>query len=671
MVDGIMIIFDKLRQVRLVLVMGLLILVVAVIYGPSLRNGFVHDDEGQIVQNPFVQDLQYTTRAFTSCIWEVQLGTCQGTTSYYRPLQTLSYIISWTVASQPSFFHLVNLLYYLGLAVVVWLFLRIMLPNTLSSGVAFLLWLVHPTHTEAVMWIASVPELLYSLLVVAALLIHVRQSKWQYRAEVVAGLFFLALLAKETAIMLPAVLLVIDVLWRGKKITVAYLSSYRSLGIAVAVYLLLRVRALGGLVQDEAFFSVSKMQWVLSSIATVGEYVTKTVWPVELNPFIPFELTTSVRDWDFVIGLIALAVIIGGARWAKRRHNRVVLLGLSIFVFFLIPVVLPITQLGENVVAERYLLLPSLGVAMIAGWLTTKWYKLLSRGWRIVPGIGVGLIALIWSQQVLAYNPVWQSSQTFYEYAHEVNARHGQIANLAYYNLGTVYEQQDQHEDAQRVYEDIIISEQHFPSIYKTYNNLGKIYANQNRHDEAIELYNKSLAEQPSHIFAMNNLGISYLTQQRYSEALEKFIQALEIDPAYPEAQHNLQFLYQNLVELADAPDQSTFRKFLDMMTRNHSWRTGQHQGGSMQVQEIRPGLGNGVQVTIAVDPSAELALAPAMIFYRIDNKVYLIPAANKVFDANTGTISLQIEPSGAVVTAKGVELYLVMADFRYYVFTI
>lgn len=667
-----MIIFDKLRQMKLVLVIGLVILVVSVVYGPSLRNGFVHDDEGQIVQNPLVQDLQYTARAFTSCIWEVQLGTCRGTTSYYRPLQALSYIISWTVASQPSFFHLVNLLYYLGLAMVVWLFLRAVLPDTLASGVAFLLWLVHPTHTEAVMWIASVPELLYSLLVVAALLVHVRQPKWQYRAEVIAGLFFLALLAKETAIMLPAVLLVIDVLWRGKKITVAYLSSYRRLGIAVAAYLLLRVRALGGLVQDEAFFSVSRIQWVLSSIATVGEYAVKTVWPVELNPFIPFELTTSIWDWDFVIGLVALAVIVGGVGWARRRRNRVVLLGLSIFVFFLAPVVLPITQLGENVVAERYLLLPSLGIAMIAGWLVARWYRLLSRGWRMVPGIGVGLIALIWSQQVLVQNSVWQSSQTFYEYAHEVNAQHGQIANLAYYNLGTVYEQQDQREDAQRVYEDIVTSEQHFPSIYKAYNNLGKLYANQNRHDEAIELYNKSLAEQPSHIFAMNNLGISYLTQQRYSEALEKFIQALEVDPAYPEAQHNLQLLYQNLVKLAEAPEQSAFRNFLDLMTRNHSWRIGQHLDGSMMVQEISPGfLGNGVQVTIAMDPSAELALAPAMIFYRIDGRVYLIPDADKVFVADTGKISLQIEPDDAVVTAGGVELYVVLADFRYYVFNI
>ena len=73
--------------------LALIILVIAGLYGPSLRNGFVHDDEGQIEQNPFVQDLRYANRAFTACIWEAQLGTCQGTTSYYRPLQAQLHII--------------------------------------------------------------------------------------------------------------------------------------------------------------------------------------------------------------------------------------------------------------------------------------------------------------------------------------------------------------------------------------------------------------------------------------------------------------------------------------------------------------------------------------------------------------------------------------------------
>lgn len=75
------------------ILIGLLILLAAVCYGNSLFNGFVYDDEQQILQNPYVKSWHYLPQIIGTTVWSF-IGAA-GTTNYYRPLMTFTYLLLW------------------------------------------------------------------------------------------------------------------------------------------------------------------------------------------------------------------------------------------------------------------------------------------------------------------------------------------------------------------------------------------------------------------------------------------------------------------------------------------------------------------------------------------------------------------------------------------------
>ncbi len=139
----------------------LILLTVAIFYGTAVSNGFVLDDWPVIVDNPYVQSIRHLPRAITGCIWEAQLGTCQGTTLHYRPWHTLSYLLTWQISPQPWAFHLVNLIYlavtaYLVYAVIVLITKRVSVAAL--TTLIFIGTIVHQcvkTHSDTIVFIIA------------------------------------------------------------------------------------------------------------------------------------------------------------------------------------------------------------------------------------------------------------------------------------------------------------------------------------------------------------------------------------------------------------------------------------------------------------------------------------------------------------------------------------
>jgi len=77
---------------------------VAVFYGNTLDNGFVLDDYPVLVDNLYIQSLDYASKIVTGCIGEFSLDGCAGQTLHYRPIHSLSYLITYQISSQPWFF---------------------------------------------------------------------------------------------------------------------------------------------------------------------------------------------------------------------------------------------------------------------------------------------------------------------------------------------------------------------------------------------------------------------------------------------------------------------------------------------------------------------------------------------------------------------------------------
>ena len=70
---------------------GILILLAVLPYANSLRNGFVYDDNTQVLNNPYVQNFSHLGDIFSTTVWSY-VG-AQGVTNYYRPMMTFSYLL--------------------------------------------------------------------------------------------------------------------------------------------------------------------------------------------------------------------------------------------------------------------------------------------------------------------------------------------------------------------------------------------------------------------------------------------------------------------------------------------------------------------------------------------------------------------------------------------------
>ena len=171
--------------------------VIAFAFWPALDAGFVWDDRADVLDNPAA-----SPGGFVAAL---------GTTN--RPLVKASYALqrAWTGAD-PRPFHLANLLLHLATAVAVALLARRIVgehrrATTAVSLGAVTIWALHPATVDAVAPVSGRSMLLSTLLLISSLLLVTGAEPPRRSAALAAALCaFGAPLAKETALVLPALL---------------------------------------------------------------------------------------------------------------------------------------------------------------------------------------------------------------------------------------------------------------------------------------------------------------------------------------------------------------------------------------------------------------------------------------------------------------------------------
>jgi hypothetical protein len=167
-----------------------IVLISAGVYANTLVNDFVYDDRSQVLENRFILDFRYLPDIFTKSAWSFQSAPV--VSNYYRPMMNVIYMPSYYIFGLTSWgFHLGNILFHAGNSILVLLLARrlfadkparlqaekltseqvcrpdAVLPLTSTflapPFLAALLFAVHPIHTEAVAWVAAVPELSFTL----------------------------------------------------------------------------------------------------------------------------------------------------------------------------------------------------------------------------------------------------------------------------------------------------------------------------------------------------------------------------------------------------------------------------------------------------------------------------------------------------------------------------
>ena len=172
-------------------------LLVALCYVNSLPNDFVFDDAPIVSSNPVIRTIS-PIQFLKSPYW-----TKQQYAGIYRPFVVFSLSVDYAIWKRwaPGF-RLTNLAVHAISGVLVFSLCETIAGGGIVPLIAMIIYLVHPVHTDAVTTIVGRSELFAACFFLAAwLLFRKGRTGWTALA------FFLAVLSKENAIVLPAILL--------------------------------------------------------------------------------------------------------------------------------------------------------------------------------------------------------------------------------------------------------------------------------------------------------------------------------------------------------------------------------------------------------------------------------------------------------------------------------
>lgn len=384
----------------------------------GLANGFAYDDVPVIRENPRVHTLADPVNFFVTSYWPRDHGG-----ALYRPLTLLGFALEWAAGGgSPRVFHLVNLLLYLALGLAVCALARRILPAG-PAWIAAAIFAVHPVHVEAVGNVVGQSELLVALYLSLGVLLYLRARRAaDLRARESVALFGLTLLAgltKESGLMLPALVAAAEVLvvddprpLRERARVLA--TTGLLLGVALAIVIAMRRFALDALVGEYpavALRGLGGHSRLLTMLGVAPEWFRLLLWPARLSAeYGPPELDAATGfGARQALGLLLLGLA-AGAGLAARRRAPAVTLGIVWAAVALFPVSNLAVATGV-LVAERTLMLPSVGLALACGGAASA-VRPLPREARLAALAALTLLLALGLARSAARQRVWRDTPT-------------------------------------------------------------------------------------------------------------------------------------------------------------------------------------------------------------------------------------------------------------------
>ena len=276
------------------------------VYYNALFNGFVYDDDFQVLKNPWIKDVHHLPEIFSKSVWSFKAE--HVISNYYRPLMHMSYMLSYYLFGlKPWGFHLVNMLFHAGVSVLVFLITSRLLgeskPSTSSQYlsppfIAGMLFASHPIHTEAVTWIAGLPDVAFTFFYLLSFYLYMLFQDGAKRGYLLSILSFaVATLLKEPALTLPIMLIAYD--YQVKKLdeTIsAGIKRFIPYVVVSVVYLLVRYYALKSFAPSESYAELSNYQFIINVFPLFGQYLASLLWPFNLNLWHTFHPISSLFE---------------------------------------------------------------------------------------------------------------------------------------------------------------------------------------------------------------------------------------------------------------------------------------------------------------------------------------------------------------------------------------
>ena len=515
----------------------ILFLYTVLIYGNTLFNKYAQDDAIVITENMF------TKQGFKGIPGILTHDTFYGffkkagkdklvSGGRYRPLSPVSFAIEYQFfGPDPMISHLINILLYGFLGIILFRFLLLLFKNIFKDGiligfafVSSLVFLAHPVHTEVVANIKGRDELFSLLFGLMALFFTLKFIASGERKQIafVFVSFLAALFSKENSITLIAVVPLIALMFFSKQ-KISYFNLLLPYVLSAIIFLTVRTSILGidfGGTSDELmnnpFIKFVGGQWIdftfaerfATIIYSMGRYILLLLFPHPLtNDYYPRHIELmSFTDWQVIISLITYVIIVYLAVYHFRK-NRLISFGLLFFLITISIVSNIVFPVGTNM-SERFLFMPSVGFAIISGYL---FYLLYLRS-RILYGVLLSIVILLFSVKSVSRNKVWKDDFTLYTTDVKVSTKSAKALNAA---GGSLVDAAFKEKDPAKKKEMLDLAKEYLSEalrIHPGYSNAMLISGNADyflgNFDEAVALYEKLLAENPGFEDAKKNFPV-------------------------------------------------------------------------------------------------------------------------------------------------------------------
>ncbi len=488
----------------------IIIAVTFIVFGNTLDNQFVFDDESVVVNNLSIQSTSNIPKFFTA-----EEGFHKVIGKYYRPIVSASYAIDYSIwGLNPYGFHLTNIIIHCIASLLLFrifqvLFWRYKYRN-LFSLLSTLIFVVHPIHTEAVSWISGRTDSLVTVFFFGAFLCYLEFTKEQEydrksgQVKSITGknplylvlslvLYAFGLLSKEMIVTMPVIILLYDFVYRKKDMD--YIRKnilvYSLFAVVTIAYLIIRHSLLKDIPDRETylyFFGKDSLTAFATMIKTIPVYFRLL--------FAPFGLlyhyngvirdSTGLLDLNVILSIIFVGLMLYGAYYFYKKDS-IVSFSILFFLVTLIPVMNIVPTM--NLMAERFLYMVSFALVLVIAH-----FAMLGSAKRDKGILLAGLVVIILSMSYLTYdrNKDWKDNNSLY--------------SSAIGTEGSV----------------LLVNE-------------GNIYANMQKYDDAARLYKRAIEIKETSLLAHHNLGLVYIIKGNLDSAEIRFKRGIQIDPYAPD----------------------------------------------------------------------------------------------------------------------------------------
>jgi protein O-mannosyl-transferase len=451
-----------------------------------------------------------------------------GTASNWHPLTWMSHMLDSSLfGPTPEAAHLVNIFWYISCVLLAFLlFIRLdASPKAAFFMAAF--FGLHPLHVESVAWASERKDLLCAFFFLAATIAYLGYARKPKpsRYFFTTFLFVLSLLSKPMAVTWPCVALLLDY-WPLKRLnnelkqTIYEKIPWFVLSIMSSILTIIaqnKSKAINSLID---FPLINRLA---NAVMSYLKYISQSLWPFDLTVFYPYAPSIHILGVIaacFVLGFITVITI-------RQRQKRPYLLWGWLFYLGVLFPVIGLIQVGGQAHADRYTLLPQLGLILAAGLFLDR--IIINKKSRYVTAAFITAAIAILVIQTVRQVSYWRDSKTLFYQNLDVAGEN----ELAHFNLGSAYLENNQLEFAVT---HLSAAAKMNPADVTNYNNLGVAYARLNENSLAEACFNQAIRLDPDAAQPHFHLAVIKFNQRRLDEAIKHLNEAVRLAPQWQEA---------------------------------------------------------------------------------------------------------------------------------------